>query len=65
MLSGDYVDMAEASRILGVPVTTLRTWRARNRGPMSFKCRGRILYDTHDLHSWFARERYESLRGGF
>ena len=62
---GEYVDIAGAARILGVSVATLRTWRRMDKGPVSFKCRGRILYDTADIHSWWADQRYQTRRGGF
>ncbi|SKK75317.1 Helix-turn-helix domain [Mycobacteroides abscessus subsp. massiliense] len=61
---GEYVDIVEAARIIGVSVNTLRRWRRLNKGPVSFTVAGRVMYDTHDIHSWWADQRYQTRRGG-
>lgn len=49
----DIVGYAEASKILGgVPVNTLKDWRAKGRGPRSAVIAGRVKYRVSDLCAW-------------
>jgi hypothetical protein len=53
-----------ASKRVGVPVGTLRFWRATNQGPRSYVVVRRLWYDVADLDEWLAAQRAESVRGG-
>jgi predicted DNA-binding transcriptional regulator AlpA len=57
----------EASRITGVPVCTLATWRSRGGGPLFVKLGGRsVRYQRRDLFTWLASRRRANTadRGG-
>ena len=58
------VKIEGASEITGVPVGTLRFWRATNQGPRSYVVGGRLWYDVADFEAWMAAERAASVRGG-
>jgi hypothetical protein len=58
------VKVEEASRITGVPVGTLRFWRATDQGPRSYVVGRRLWYDVADLESWLADQKARSVRGG-
>lgn len=53
-----------ASEITGVPVGTLRFWRATNQGPRSYVVGRRLWYDVSDLKEWLHAQKAQSLRGG-
>ena len=57
------VKIEEASEITGVPVGTLRFWRATNQGPPSYIIGRRLWYDVADLEAWVADQRKQSVRG--
>lgn len=61
---GEYVDIKEAARIIGVSVNTLRRWRRLDKGPWSFTVGNRVMFDTHDIYQWISEQRRTSLRGG-
>lgn len=42
-----------ASKILGgVPINTLKDWRAKGRGPRSAVIAGKVRYRVADLEAW-------------
>lgn len=49
-----FVDTREASRITGIPVSTLVTWRSRGGGPPFYKIptNGRVRYEVSSLLTW-------------
>lgn len=48
-----WLTTAEAAEYLGYPVDTLRTWRARNRGPKySRPHAGNVRYRASDLEAF-------------
>ena len=53
-----------ASKRVGVPVGTLRFWRATNQGPRSYVVGRRLWYDIEDLQAWVDAEKAASARGG-
>jgi len=53
-----------ASEISGVPVGTLRFYRATNQGPRSYTVAGRLWYDVADLEAWLDEQKAQSVRGG-
>lgn len=58
------VKIEGASGITGVPVGTLRFWRATNQGPRSYTVGRRLWYDVADLEAWLADQKAQSVRGG-
>jgi hypothetical protein len=58
------VKIQGASEITGVPVGTLRFWRATNQGPRSYVVGGRLWYDVADLDAWTEQQKAQSIRGG-
>jgi predicted DNA-binding transcriptional regulator AlpA len=49
--------MAEVQAEFGFPLDTLRYWRARGDGPLSFRLGRRVMYDRADLDAWITREK--------
>jgi hypothetical protein len=57
------VKIERASEFTGVPVGTLRFWRATNQGPRSYVIGRRLWYDTEDLQAWLDDQKAASVRG--
>jgi DNA-binding transcriptional MerR regulator len=57
------VKIEGASEITGVPVGTLRFWRATNQGPRSYVVGRRLWYDVADLNAWLEDQKAQSARG--
>lgn len=55
----DLIDINELSDLLGVPLSTLRFWRHKGRGPKSANI-GRIVYRRADVEAWLD----EQFEGG-
>lgn len=54
----------EASAETGVPVPTLRWYRAKNMGgPKSFRLAGRVVYRREHLEAWIAEQESATSRG--
>jgi hypothetical protein len=53
-----------ASEYTGVPVPTLRWYRATHQGPKSYIVAGRVVYDIADLDAWLDEQKAQSVRGG-
>jgi hypothetical protein len=58
------VKIEGASEFTGVPVGTLRFWRATNQGPRSYVVGRRLWYDVEDLQAWLDAQKAVSVRGG-
>lgn len=58
------VKIEGAAAITGVPVPTLRWYRAKNQGPKSYLVAGRVVYDVADLEAWLDAQKAQTLRGG-
>lgn len=54
--------IAETSTRTKIPVATLRDWRARGRGPRSFRLGGKIMYKASDVMRWID-EQYAASGG--
>lgn len=52
--SDSFMTVAEVSRLLRIPSTTIYTWRSRRPGygPPAFKVRGRLRYRRSDVLMW-------------
>jgi hypothetical protein len=57
------VNVQGASKITGVPVGTMRCWRAENQGPPSYLVGGKLRYDVAELRAWLRAQKAQSLRG--
>jgi hypothetical protein len=54
----------EASAETGVPVATLRWYRAKSAGgPKSFRLAGRVVYRREHLEAWIAEQEAVTQRG--
>jgi predicted DNA-binding transcriptional regulator AlpA len=54
------LDTDEVSRLLSVPIPTLRWWRHQGMGPKSFKLGPRkVMYKESDVLAWI-EEQYEA-----
>jgi len=52
------VNTRGASRLTGVPVTTLETWRSRGGGPRFLKLGAKtVRYQRRELLRWMARQQ--------
>lgn len=51
----------EAADDLGVSVNSLRWWRHRGTGPVSYKIGRRVRYDRADLDAWRAEQRAATI----
>lgn len=58
------VKIEDAAEITGVPIPTLRWYRAKNQGPKSYRVAGRVVYDLADLDKWLDEQKAQTLRGG-
>jgi len=52
----DLVGYDGASEILGVPVNTLKDWRAKGRAPRSAVIAGHVRYRVADLLDWLDQQ---------
>jgi len=55
--------MPEVAELTRTPIDTLRWWRQRGTGPISFKVGRRVMYDESDVLAWLD-ERRNAERGG-
>jgi predicted DNA-binding transcriptional regulator AlpA len=54
---GPVLDLDAISRLTGVPVNTLRYYRATGRGPRMFRLGGRVVALRRDVEAWIATAR--------
>jgi excisionase family DNA binding protein len=47
----------EVSAHLGVPITTLYTWRSRGKGPKATRVGRHLRYRWADIDAWLAEQR--------
>ena len=57
------IRVEEAAVLLGVEPPTLYAWRARNKGPVSFRVLGKVVYQQQPLLEWLARQQAATCRG--
>ena len=56
-MSDALLDVDAASAILGVPEGTLRIWRYRGEGPVSFKVGRAVRYRREKVERWLQEAR--------
>ncbi|MBR4608195.1 MAG: hypothetical protein IKO41_18460 [Lachnospiraceae bacterium] len=44
----------EVSLLYGIPVSTLSTWRSRDKGPNYTKLEGSVFYTAKQMETWIA-----------
>ena len=44
----------EVSLLYGIPVSTLSTWRSRDKGPNYTKLEGSVFYTAKQMEKWIA-----------
>ena len=57
----DLLTMAEASELTRTPMNTLRYYRHRDDGPVSFRLGKRVMYLRSDLERWIEDARRTEL----
>lgn len=55
--------ISEVSAETGIPVPTLRWFRANNKGPKSFRLAGRVVYRREHVEAWIAEQESATARG--
>lgn len=55
---------AEVSELVGIPVNTLKDYRANDKGPHSAVIGGRVKYRRADVLAWIDEQFTQSARGG-
>lgn len=56
-MSTEIKGMPWASERTGIPINTLRYYRAQGIGPKSFKLGRRVVYDVADVEAWIDAAR--------
>lgn len=59
----DLITTAEAAALLRVSPETLRYWRWRNKGPVSFRSGRHVLYERADVIAWIETQKTVTERG--
>lgn len=54
----DLLRIEEVSAESGIPINTLRYWRAQGTGPQSAKIGRRVMYRRADVDAWL-REQFD------
>lgn len=60
----ELLSIDEAAEILRRPIGTLRNWRYRGEGPLSFKVGRNVMYRRSELDRWLKVQEAISGRGG-
>lgn len=60
----DLSTIEEVAEQLRRPVGTLRQWRAKGKGPRSFRVGGRLMYRSADVEEWLRTQVEGSSKGG-
>ncbi len=59
----DLMTLEDAAEFLKRPVGTLRNWRYRGEGPVSFKIGRNVVYRRETLEQWLREQEAVSGRG--
>lgn len=52
----ELIDIEAAAKMMGQCVSTLRWWRANDKGPKSAKMGRRIMYRKSDIENWIEQQ---------
>lgn len=55
---------AEVAEMVGVTEATLRQWRSKGTGPLSYKLGAKIAYDHADVIEWIEYRKEQTMKGG-
>ncbi len=55
VMSVKYLTTVEVAELCRTSAETVRYWRHSGRGPASFKCGRRVLYDVEEVGAWLER----------
>jgi predicted DNA-binding transcriptional regulator AlpA len=58
------VTVAEVAEMTTLAESTLYDWRAKEKGPRSFKLNGRVVYIEREVVEWIAAQQETTSRGG-
>jgi predicted DNA-binding transcriptional regulator AlpA len=47
----------EVATMTGLPVSTIRSWRHRRKGPPFYKLQGCVRYDRDEIEDWITASR--------
>ncbi|WP_367128275.1 helix-turn-helix transcriptional regulator [Saccharothrix sp. HUAS TT1] len=61
---GQLLSTAEAAPIVGQEPETLRQWRHRGIGPLSFKSGAKVVWPEIPLRRWLADQLAATRKGG-
>lgn len=62
-MTTDLLGVEEAAAILGTTPATLRNWRYRGEGPISFKVGRLVRYRPEELERWLRARELSTGRG--
>lgn len=63
-VESEIILLPDLAREKNVPEDTLRYWRMRGVGPVSFKIGRRVMYRRSEVDAWFAEQEAATRRGG-
>jgi DNA-binding transcriptional MerR regulator len=63
-LLNDFMTIHELSAETGIPLHTLRHYRAVNSGPVSYRIAGRVVYPRQAVTEWLTAQMAATVRGG-
>lgn len=60
----EFLTTGQVADRLGIAEGTLRYWRSRDEGPLSFKMGRRVCYRAADIQEWLLAQSQRTSRGG-
>jgi len=53
MVDGEWLTVEELAMEIGVPIRTVRTWRANGSGPRAHRFGKRLKFRRRDIEAWY------------
>ncbi|MBP2455689.1 helix-turn-helix transcriptional regulator [Mycolicibacterium lutetiense] len=63
-MDDEIIGTPAVSKMIGIPVGTLRYFRSTNQGPASFSLGRRVVYRRSEVERWIAEQEAATRRGG-